>query len=119
MGPQGDKLVQNLAERLVSADLLNRAANLLRHQVDHRLEGEEKLRTAIRLAAIHLINKKPQGAMDALGDAQDTLGVLSNAADRTKRTHEIELLKIRAFFCKTKNMTGRWPLLKMCRPERT
>ena len=97
IGKEGDKLVQNLAERLVKADLLNRAAKLLRHQVDHRLQGKDKLRTAIRLAAIHLIDKQPQKAMDALGNAQQALTVLSDSPENKKHGEEIELLKIRAF----------------------
>lgn len=97
VGAQGDKLVQNLAEHLVKADLLGRATKLLRHQVDHRLEGKEKLRVAIRLAAIELINKSPQKAIDALGKASDTLYFLSETPEKEKRKGEIALLKIRAY----------------------
>ncbi len=97
VGQDGDKLVQNLAERLVSADLLNRAANLLRHQVDHRLEGKEKLQTAIRLAVIELFDRNPQKAMDALSDAQDTLQFLAETKEKEDYKREIQLLKIQAF----------------------
>ena len=97
VGKEGDKLVQNLAERLVTADLLDRAANLLAHQVNHRLEGKDKLRTAIRLAAINLIDKQPQKAMNALGEAQETLKFLSDTEEKSESAHEIALLKIKAF----------------------
>ncbi|PCI99691.1 MAG: hypothetical protein COB14_05745 [Alphaproteobacteria bacterium] len=97
IGARGDKLVQNLAEHLVRADLLGRATKLLRHQVDHRLEGKEKLRVAIRLAAIELINKDPQQAMNALGKATDILHFLSETPEKEKHKGEIALLKIRAY----------------------
>ncbi|PCI56065.1 MAG: hypothetical protein COB36_04535 [Alphaproteobacteria bacterium] len=97
VGAQGDMLVQNLAERLVKADLLGHATKLLGHQVNHRLEGKEKLRVAIRLAAIELINKDPQKAMNALGKATDTLPFLSDTPEKEGRKGEIALLKIRAY----------------------
>ncbi|MDN3719921.1 hypothetical protein QW131_13795 [Roseibium salinum] len=36
---RGDELVRLLAKRLVEVDLLDQAAELLRHQVDNRLKG--------------------------------------------------------------------------------
>ena len=97
VGKQGDKLVQNLAEHLVGSDLLGRATKLLNHQVSHRLDGMEKLRVAIRLAAIELINKSPQKAMNALGKASDTLHFLSDTPEKAQYKDEIDLLKIRAY----------------------
>ncbi|MGH1378218.1 MAG: hypothetical protein ACRBB3_05285 [Alphaproteobacteria bacterium] len=97
VGETGDKLVQNLAEHLVNSDLLGRATKLLNHQVSHRLDGMNKLRVAIRLAAIELINKSPQKAMNALGKASDTLHFLSDTPEKAKYKSEIDLLKIRAY----------------------
>lgn len=96
-GSEGDKLVQRLAEHLVRSDLLGRASSLLRHQVDHRLKGQERLRIAIRLAAIELLDKNPQRAIDALGKASDTLNFLSESDEKEQRKHEINLLRIRAY----------------------
>src|SRR5207244_10501927 len=39
IGRRGDELIRRLADRLVSVDLLDQAAELLQHQVDHRLQG--------------------------------------------------------------------------------
>lgn len=97
VGTQGDKLVQRLAEHLVRSDLLGRASDLLQHQVDHRLKGKEKLRIAIRLAAIELLDKNPQNALNALGKANDTLKVISDSPEKEKSKHEIDLLRIRAY----------------------
>lgn len=88
VGKEGDVFVQNLAERLVDVDLLERAASLLEHQVDHRLEGQDATRVAIRLAAIRLLDNKPENALKAL-----------RAAERQApgyKTREIKLLRARA-----------------------
>lgn len=97
LGSEGDKLVQRLAEHLVRSNLLSRAANLLQHQVDHRLNGKEKIRIAIRLAAIELLDKNPQKAINALSKANDTLNFISETADKKQFQHEIALLRIRAY----------------------
>ncbi|MFO1243293.1 MAG: hypothetical protein U1E36_08905 [Rickettsiales bacterium] len=62
----GDHMIQNLADRLASVDLLDRAANLLEHQVTYRLEKEDRSRVGARLAMIYLLNKEPEKAVDAL-----------------------------------------------------
>ena len=97
VGVQGDALVQRLAEHLVKSDLLARAAKLLKHQVDHRLRGKEKIRIAIRLAAIELLDKNPQKAIDALVKARNELNFISESSDKEQYKHEIELLRIRAY----------------------
>jgi len=97
VGAQGDTLVQRLAEHLVKSDLLGRAANLLKHQVDHRLKGKEKIRIAIRLTAIELLDKNPQKAIDALAKARDELNFISETSDKEQYKHEIALLRIRAY----------------------
>ncbi|MDX2103570.1 MAG: hypothetical protein SF002_13655 [Alphaproteobacteria bacterium] len=65
-GPRGDRMVQNLADRLVEIDLLDRAAVLLDHQIKHRLQGQEKARIGARLALVHLIDRRPLDALAAL-----------------------------------------------------
>ena len=52
VGNDGDEMVRRLADRLVSVDLLQQAAELLDYQVQFRLRGEEKAAVASRLAAI-------------------------------------------------------------------
>ena len=69
-GPDGDRMIANLADRLVKVDLLDGAANLLDTQVKHRLTGLDKARAGARLAAIRLLDNKPDLAMQALVDSQ-------------------------------------------------
>jgi hypothetical protein len=66
IGPNGDRMVRQLAGRLVRVDLLEQAAQLLRHQVDQRLEGMGRSEIAADLAAIYLMDRKPQEALEVL-----------------------------------------------------
>lgn len=72
MGPQGDEVIRRLADRLVSVDLLDQAAQLLEHQVNYRLKGEDKARVASRLAVIRLLDRDPAKALSALQKSQWT-----------------------------------------------
>ena len=96
-GEDGNKLVQQLAEHLVRADLLGRASRLLKHQVDHRVKGEEKVRVAVRLAGIFLLDKQPEKALDVLKKASDTQKIVLDGPVKKARDREIILLKANAF----------------------
>jgi tetratricopeptide (TPR) repeat protein len=73
-GADGDALMRSLAERLVQVDLLDQAASILEDMVKNRLQGEEKARVGARLAAIRLLDHKPDDALTALDyDKNDTL----------------------------------------------
>ena len=66
IGRRGDEMIRRLTDRLVSVDLLDQAAELLQHQVDHRLQGGARAQVATRLAVIYLMNHKPQRAIATL-----------------------------------------------------
>ncbi len=66
LGDEGDIMIQGLADRLVEVDLLQRAAGLLTHQVRYRLAGEDQSRVGARLATIHLMNLRPDLAIEVL-----------------------------------------------------
>jgi tetratricopeptide (TPR) repeat protein len=95
-GDAGDKLGQRLAERLVEADLLDRAAQLLQHQVDFRLQGNEKARVALRLGVIDLLNKNPKAAMEAFARSYDIYKDTLTGSERLMKLREIGLLHARA-----------------------
>jgi hypothetical protein len=65
-GPGGDEMIRKLADRLVAVDLLDRAGELLRHQVNFRLSGLDRARVGNQLALVELLNRQPQQAMEAL-----------------------------------------------------
>lgn len=66
IGRRGDEMIRRLADRLVAVDLLEQAAELLQHQVDHRLEGAARAQVAARLATIYLMDRKPDRAVQVL-----------------------------------------------------
>jgi len=66
VGNRGDEMIRRLADRLVSVDLLDQAADLLQYQVDHRLQGAARAQVATRLAVIYLMNRKADRALATL-----------------------------------------------------
>lgn len=66
VGTAGDSMIQNLADRLASVDLLDRAAALLEHQIEFRQEGETRSSLGAQLALIYLLNEQPEKALAVL-----------------------------------------------------
>lgn len=66
VGPKGDLIIQHLADRLAAFDLLDRATQLLEHQIKYRLSAADRSRVGARLALLHLLNTHPQEALDVL-----------------------------------------------------
>jgi hypothetical protein len=71
-GPDGDRMIAALADRLVKVDLLDDrgAAGLLSRLVKTRLTGPDKVAAGTRLAAVRLLDDKPDLALQALGDSE-------------------------------------------------
>jgi tetratricopeptide (TPR) repeat protein len=66
IGRRGDEITRLLADRLIGLDLLDQAAEILRHQIERRLTGAARSTVAARLAMINLMNGKPAEAVRAL-----------------------------------------------------
>ena len=66
IGDDGDEMIRQLATRLVSVDLLDRAAQLLEHQVKFRLKSVKKARVGLRLAVIYMLNRKFDKALSTM-----------------------------------------------------
>jgi hypothetical protein len=90
IGPDGDDMIRRMSDRLVAVDLLAPAANLLAYQVDKRLDGIAKAQVATRLAAVYLMDHKPDKAVATIRDSQ-----ISGLPDQ--EMHERMLLEARAF----------------------
>ena len=90
IGPDGDEMIRRMSDRLVAVDLLAPAANLLAYQVDKRLDGVAKAQVATRLAAVYLMDHKPDKAVATIRDSQ-----ISGLPDQ--EMHERMLLEARAF----------------------
>lgn len=116
VGPNGDRIVRLLAGRLVHVDLLEQAAQLLQHQVDERLHGPSKAQVGADLAAIYLMDGKPDRALVALASSRQPnmpanlqgdrrilearalldLGRLDGAAELVERDRSEEAQRVRA-----------------------
>ena len=66
VGRRGDEMIRKLADRLISVDLLDQAVEILNHQVDKRLIGAARAQVAAKLAMVHLMNRKPGRALNAI-----------------------------------------------------
>lgn len=73
IGADGDEMVRRIVRRLVDVDLLDQAAELLEYQVNNRLDGVAKSSVASDLAAIYLMNRDPQKALQTLWNTRTTL----------------------------------------------
>ena len=90
VGADGDEMVRRLARRLIDVDLLDQAAELLKHQVDERLEGVAKAQVATDLAAVYLMDRQPEPALQALWNSRSTL--LPTALQSQRRVLEARAL---------------------------
>lgn len=95
VGPEGDRIARQLAERLVDADLLPRAENLLQKQIGAKAEGLPAAEVALRLASIQILDGKAAKAVETLNRANEILLALPADAGADKR-REVALLRARA-----------------------
>ncbi|HTT97709.1 MAG TPA: hypothetical protein VMF58_06635, partial [Rhizomicrobium sp.] len=70
IGPDGDEMIRRMADRLVAVDLLGPAADLLKYQIDKRLDGVARAQVAATLAGIYLLDRKPELALDEIRNTQ-------------------------------------------------
>lgn len=73
LGADGDMMVRRLVGRLVNVDLLEQAAELLKYQVENRLDGAPRAQVATDLALIYLMDRKPEQALQAINNSRTTL----------------------------------------------
>jgi tetratricopeptide (TPR) repeat protein len=68
-GKVGNEIINRLADRLVTVDLLDQAAALLENQMRHQAEKEKRSETGAKLATVYLFNHQPAKALQALQDS--------------------------------------------------
>ena len=90
IGADGDFMVRKMVRRLVDVDLLDQAAELLKYQVDNRLDGVAKADVATDLAMIDLMNRRPEAALLAINSSRTTL--LPTALNSERRFLEARAL---------------------------
>ncbi|MEQ8968491.1 MAG: hypothetical protein RID91_21915 [Azospirillaceae bacterium] len=66
-GEDGDLMIEAMADRLASIDLLDRAAGLLDGMIEERADTDlDRARLGARVAGLHLLDDAPEAALDAL-----------------------------------------------------
>lgn len=90
IGADGDEMVRRLARRLIDVDLLDQAAELLKYQVDQRLDGVAKAVVATDLATVYLMDRQPEAALQAIWSSRTTL--LPTALNAERRALEARAL---------------------------
>lgn len=90
IGADGDEMVRRLARRLVDVDLLDQAAELLKYQVDNRLDGVAKAQVATDLATVYLMDRQAEAALQAIWSSRTTL--LPSALNAERRALEARAL---------------------------
>ncbi|MFI4975859.1 MAG: endoglucanase [Caulobacterales bacterium] len=83
VGADGDMMVRRLTRRLVDVDLLPQAEDLLKYQVENRLDGVSKAQVATDLAVIYLMDRRPEDALGAIDESRTT--ILPNALNMQRR----------------------------------
>jgi len=89
-GSRGDEMIRNLARRLVKADLLTQAGDLLEYQIDNRLKGVAQAQIAADLAVIRIADRNPEAALRVLNRTR--LADLSPLLERQRRILESRAL---------------------------
>ena len=89
-GAEGDMMIRNLAQRLIEVDLLSQAAELLRYQIDNRLQGAARAQVAADLAVVHIADRDPNSALRVLYDTR--LAGLPPGLERQRRVLEASAL---------------------------
>ncbi len=77
-------MIAALADRLVKIDLLDRAGDHLERQVKTRLSGVAKVEAGTRLAAVRLLDDKPDLALSALKASDDPAATPDLVAERKR-----------------------------------
>lgn len=79
-----DAVVDSLVERLIEADLLAKAAELLQAQTDRRPAGLDKGLSGARLAAVYLLDRQPEAALAALAASAEGIKDAVLLAERAR-----------------------------------
>ncbi len=93
-GNKGDLMIRRLADRLVSVDLLDRAAKLLANQVSFRLKGEEKAKVGAKLALIYMMNRDLKSALKTINDT-DSPGLPNELAEMRRHLQARTLMELK------------------------
>ena len=95
-GEVGDLMGRRLADRLVQANLYERAIEILSYQLENKLQGEDAYRVAVKLGVVHQLQGDNEKALDLLAQAKDLKATIPSLAVDPDVNQELTLLTARA-----------------------
>jgi tetratricopeptide (TPR) repeat protein len=101
LAPSGDdanRLTLNLVDRLMQVDLLDRATKVMQDLVDYKLQDSQRVEVALRLAAVHLMNGRPDLSLAVLNRAEGMIAALPDLERAATLKAEQDMLRARALF---------------------
>jgi len=66
VGNEGNELINRLADKLMSINLMSRATQVLKDKMDRLGEGQDAIKTGVRIATIQLLDREPEAALKTL-----------------------------------------------------
>ena len=69
-GPRGDRMFERLADHLIAYELLDQGAAKLAELIESRLPPPERPGPGARLAGLHLLDGRPEAALQALSSTE-------------------------------------------------
>ncbi len=92
VGDDGNKLIERLADKLMSMNLASRATRVLRDKMDRLGEGQHAIETGMRITRIQLLDREPEEALKTLRQVDDMMKAYQGE-DKGDINRRIVLLK--------------------------
>lgn len=95
VGAEGNDLIDSLADKLMSVNLLSRATNVLKDKMDRLGGGQNAIQSGLRIASIQLLDREPEQAFETLEKVDEMLGPY-RGTDKDELNSRVVLLKAKA-----------------------
>jgi len=95
VGDEGNKLIDRLADKLMSVNLASRATNVLQDKMDRLGGGQHAIETGLRITRIQLLDREPEEALKTLSKIDRMMAAYSGE-DKDDMHRQIVLLKAKA-----------------------
>ncbi len=96
VGDEGNALIDGVADKLMGINLLSRATSVLSDKMNRLGEGEDAIKTGLRIAAIQLIDRNPKVALKTLAKVDKMISQYTGE-NKNELLSKIVLLKARSY----------------------
>lgn len=95
VGEEGNQLIDSLADKLMSINLMSRAATVLKDKMNRVGQGQNAIKSGLKIASIELLDRDPESAMETLAFV-DTMMASYTGDDKAELNSQIVLRKAKA-----------------------